>query len=401
MSATALVCATVRKILLAPQSVAVGGMENQSVELAAALARLGLEVAAVLPEHPMFDGLAERISADGSHVERIDTDARRGRPAQGRGLLRLIRFMRAWRPDVVHVHTGGATGGVAILAAARLMTSAAVVLTEHDVPVAQPGLRLRTATFVKDHILHALVALSAQNAALRRGRVGAPPRKFAGIRPGVRLPFTRRDVAVGLVVRERYGIEATAVVIGSAVRLASDKGVDDLLRAFGLVCRETPCDLLLVGDGPLRTKLELMAAEFGITQRVHFAGYQANPAPFFNAFDIFALAVPSGSGSIALLEAMSRGLPAVITHCGPGEFLVPDVTGLCAPPRDPEGLASAILRLVRDSQLRRKLGAAGEKRVRATFDIDGCARDLVEVYGAARRQGVPSRLLAKRLEAEE
>lgn len=386
-----------RRLLFVLQSVAVGGMETQCAELVAQFVQLGLRVAVALPVSRVFAGFGEQLVAVGAQVEWFQTDARSGRAAQVLGMLRMIRFMHAWRPDVVHVHTGGVTGGIAMLAAARLGTDATVVLTEHDVPVADPGARLRLATAVKDRCLHALIALSARNADLRRRRLGVPERKFVGIRPGVRVQRTAPDGPLRLTIRAPFAIPQSAAVIGCVVRLAAGKGLDDLVRAFALVVRDEPCDLLLVGDGPLRGSLEALVRDLGLTERVHFAGYQSQPGNFLDAMDIFVLAAPVGSGSIALLEAMARSIPAVISYCGPGEFLLANVTGLCAEARDHRSLAVALLRLVRDPGMRQVFGAAALQRVRRDFRIENVALDLLEVYQTAQARAIPERLKASQL----
>lgn len=388
-----------RRVLLALQSVTVGGMEGQCVDLARELARLGVQVAVVVPKAPAFDALAERFALAGARVERLDTDARDGRVAQGLAFARLIRFMRGWRPDTVHVHTGGPTGGMAIVAAVRVATSATVVLTEHNVPFAEPGTRLRLATRLKDRLLHAVVTLSARNAELRRTWLGEPD-NFVGIPPGVRIADADPDLRAAhrAQVRDSLGVPSASVVITSVARLVEGKGLDDLMRAFADVRLKASCDLVLVGDGPLRKRLQALATNLGVADQIHFVGYQPDPGPVLDATDIFALAAPLGSGSVALLEAMARGLPAVITYCGPGEFVVPDETGLCAPPRDPAALARVLLRLVRDPDLRSALGLKAAARARDRFRIEHVTRDLLEVYASAKGAVIPERLRAARLD---
>jgi len=386
-----------KRVLLALQSITVGGMEGQCVDVAVELLGRGVEVAALVPVAPAFDGLAGRFAAAGARVERLDTDARHGRVAQGVAIARVIRFMRDWRPDAVHVHTGGPTGGVALIAAARIATSATVVLTEHNVPFTEPGTRLRLATQLKDRLVHAVVTLSAKNAALRRTWLGEP-RNFVGIPPGIRIAEPDPDLRAAhrARIRDSLGIPTSAVVIACVARLAEEKGVDDLVRAFARVRLTAPCGLLLIGDGPLRERLRALSAELAVADHIHFLGHQPDPAPFLDASDIFALAAPLGSGSVALLEAMARALPSVITYCGPGEFLVPDQTGLCAPPGDPVGLARELLRLVQDEDRRTDLGAKAAARAREKFRIENVAHDLLDVYTSAK-SGVPERLRASRL----
>ena len=370
------------RLVLGVQSTSPGGMETHCVDLAAELVRRGVAVTAILPEPALFDPLSERFRIAGAEVVRLETTAYRGRAAQLRRVGSLLGLMRRIRPDVVHLHTGGATGGLLFVLSARLASSARVIVTEHDVPAERPPLSNRLSRFALDRLAHGLVAVSERNAGLRQARLGAPAGGLTSILNGV--PILESTAAERnqnrAVVRRRLGLEADAVVIGSLVRLASGKGLDDLLRAFALVRRDHPAQLVLVGDGPLRGEVETLAAELNVHASLHLAGNQAKPLPYLDAMDLFVLAVPAGSMSIALLEAMARGLPPVITFCGPEEAVVDGRTGLCAPPHDPEGLASVLSQLVSDGRRRRELGDAAAEHVRRAFSVARVADDLIAVY---------------------
>jgi len=385
----------IRRVVLALQSTAVGGMETHVIDLAAEYVRRGITTTVFVPEAPLFDAVAARVTTAGATVLRLDTDARGGRCQQLPRLARLGRTLRALHPDAVHLHTGGATGGLGFVALARAATGATVVVTEHDVPVEAPTRPAQATRFAMDHLGHTLVAVSRRNARLRRERLGVRCASFAAILNGVPIDDTAEGgrAAAREQVRASLGIEPGATVVGSLVRLAEGKGLLDLLRAFAIVRAQTPCDLLLVGDGPLRPDLEALAAELGIAAHVHFAGNQAAPAPYLDAMDVFALAVPAGSMSIALLEAMGRGLPPVITFCGPEEAVIPGETGLGAEPRNPESLAASLAMLATNPGLRRRLGAAAAAHVRRHFSVARVADDLLELY-ALHGAPTPPRLRA-------
>lgn len=372
------------RLLLAVQSTSPGGMETHCVDLAAEFGRRGVAVTVVLPEPELFDPLSDRFRLAGAAVVRLETTAYRGRRAQLRRVRALFNLMRDVRPDVVHLHTGGATGGLLLVLVARFGSSARVVVTEHDVPSEHPQLSSRLSRFVLDRLAFGLVAVSQRNAELRRSRLGVPVGKLVSILNGVPIlestPAERRDNRGA--IRSRLGLAADAVVIGSLVRLAAGKGLDDLVRAFAIVLRAQPSHLVLVGEGPLRAEIEAQAREMGVAQALHLVGNQAQPLPYLDAMDVFALAVPAGSMSIALLEAMARGLPPVITFCGPEEAVIDGQTGLCAPPNDPEGLASVLIQLVADPRRRAELGKAAARHVRQQFSVGRVADDLVSVYGA-------------------
>ncbi len=366
------------------------------MDVIAELTSRGAKVGVALPSAANFDRLGERYFRAGAQVVRLDTDARSGRAAQAGALLDLSLRLHRWKPDVVHLHKGGATGGLAVLAVARLTTSALVVLTEHDMPKSNPTRYQKLARHALDRVTKVLIVNSRKSAKMRRERLGAPDSRFAVVPLGIpmRTVTGKEKEANRARIRGELGVADDEVLFGSLVRLAPGKGLDDLLKAFSTVTKEARCHLLLVGDGPLRDELLTLAAGLGIADRVTFAGYQEEPAPFLDALDAFALAVTEGSGSIALLQAMANGLPSVITYCGPEEAVVPEKTGLCAAPRDPVSLAGALRRLVADAALRARLGAAASAYVSRHYTIQRVVDDLLELYSTAGSTGVPLSLRA-------
>ena len=373
------------------QTTTIGGMESHCVDLAAELSRRSVAIEAVVPAAKMFDALADRFHSAGAAVERIDTDGRDGRLKQVGRLLRLGIRMRKCRPDVVHLQTGGATGGTAVVALARLAGAVAVV-TEHDVPVERPARLARASRFLLDRWAQVLIAVSRRNAALRVARIRPCIDRFAVVLNGVPIPEiddrTRAENRAS--TRREHGIGLDRIVVGSVVRLAGGKGLPDLIRAFAAVhATSDSCELLLVGDGPLRGELEALVDSLRVADVVHFAGNQRQPGRFLDAFDVFVLAVPEGSMSIALLEAMARGVASLITFCGPEEAIRPDETGVCGPPNDPVGLAAALAPIVQDERLRERLGQAAATHVRHHYSVSRVADDILDLYAAGGRGSIP------------
>jgi len=384
------------RALIIVQSTALGGMERHSAEVAAELARRGTLVLAAVPSGPAFDPLGAALRRGGAEVLRIETDARNGRAAQLRGIARLASSAHAFAPDVVHLHVGGATGGLATVLMARMATRAVVVVTEHDVPSPNPTAKQRLTRGLMDSALHALVAISRLNAKGRLERLGAPAGKLAVVLNGVDLPvLTAADSAANRErIRARLGLASDETVIGSVVRLAPGKGLTTLLRAFAQVNAQHDARLLLVGGGPLEAELRSLARDLGVQDRVLMAGHQADPSAYVDAMDIFVLPVPVGSGSIALIEAMARGRAPVITFGDGEEAVVHERTGLWSPPENPEALAAAILRLCIDPELRERLGAEAARHVSRHYSIRRNTDDLVDVYLSARRGSIPLGLRA-------
>jgi glycosyltransferase involved in cell wall biosynthesis len=173
-------------------------------------------------------------------------------------------------------------------------------------------------------------------------------------------------------------------VIGAVSRLFAQKGVHVLIQAFaGCLAHGPSGSLVIVGDGPARPELEQQVRALGISDKVHFLGCVPHPAlsAIIRSFDIFAFPSFGEGFGMVLLEAMAWGKPVVASDVmAIPEIVLDGVTGLLAPPNDPEKLASALLQLIADAKLRLDLGNAGRRRVETAFTVERMVRQTVEVY---------------------
>lgn len=167
-----------------------------------------------------------------------------------------------------------------------------------------------------------------------------------------------------------------------AGRMVYYKGLEHLLRALVQV----HATLLLVGTGPLRSRLEHLARELGVRSRVVFAGALDAEAlaAAYQAADVFVL--PSDSVaeafSFAMVQAHAAGLPAVSTRLATGVVEVnrDGVTGLVVPPADPSALAAALNRLLAEPALRARLGASARRLCAERFEARTCAARVLALY---------------------
>ena len=178
------------------------------------------------------------------------------------------------------------------------------------------------------------------------------------------------------------------LTILSVGRAVEKKGYPDLIAALARMPESPAWRFVHVGGGPLIAELRELAERAGIADRTQWAGAIARPELLarLRAADLFVLACRvardgdrDGLPNV-LLEAQSQGLPCVATRVSAIPELIEDgVTGLLCPPGDPDAFAAAIERLLRDRDLRRRLGAAGERRVRAEFSsVTGADRLAVK-----------------------
>ena len=98
-------------------------------------------------------------------------------------------------------------------------------------------------------------------------------------------------------------------------------------------------------------------------------------------FDVFVLSSVTEGISLTLLEAMASGLPVVVTNVGGNpEVVVDGETGFLVPPKNPEKMAEAIITLLKNKELAKKMGVAGRKRVEEKFSLERMVREYEEIY---------------------
>lgn len=174
--------------------------------------------------------------------------------------------------------------------------------------------------------------------------------------------------------------------------IARHKGVLELARSFAAV-RERHPQLRLVygGTGSALEEVRALCAQLELTDRVEFTGWleaEGKRAAFANA-SLFVLPSYVEGMPMALLEAMSWGLPTIATAVGGvPEVITHEVNGLLIPPGDTAALTAAISRLMSDPSLRRRLGEAARATVAERFSLDTAVRRLLEIY---RRFGIEPR----------
>lgn len=175
--------------------------------------------------------------------------------------------------------------------------------------------------------------------------------------------------------RRSHGIPPAARVVIYVGRLSAEKGLASLVKGFAAAAREAQdALLLLVGDGAMRPQLETLAQELHLgPEQIRFAGkVPIREVPLWlRASDVFALTSPNEGFPCALLEAMSAGLPSVVSAIPANQQLVDDqVHGLTAPWDDPAAVAAAFLRLFSDPGSRQRMGNAARQRVVEAYATD-------------------------------
>ncbi len=212
---------------------------------------------------------------------------------------------------------------------------------------------------------------------------GVPPGKVTVIYNGVNTA-TPRGAYSSAEARQRLGLPETAPTVAIVAALRPDKAHEVFLQAARLVVREVEnAVFLVVGDGPRRQALEALSRELGLGHAVHFLGFRRDVPDILAATDIFAISSYPWQEtlSVAMLEAMAAGIPAVVTDVGFLDEVVREgVNGYLVPPGDPAALAERLVALLRDRALLERMGAEAIRSVQEKCSVETMAAGFEELF---------------------
>jgi glycosyltransferase involved in cell wall biosynthesis len=374
------------RILFLSTSMGMGGADSQLLVAAQDLQARGHEILIVslTPLGPM--GLRARTSG----IATESLEMRRGIP-DPRGLARLIRIVRAWRPNVLHSHMVHAN----LMARALQLVAPVPVLisTIHNI---YEGNALLMAAYRLTNGLVDRMTIISEAAAERFIRDRIIPGHLLRVVPnGVDPELYRQPAEVRDDLRRALGLGEEFVWLAVG-RFETAKDYPNMLRAFAKV-RERHADavLLLAGRGSLQGETESLARELEVGLAVRFLGVRDDVAALVSAADGYLMSSAWEGMPMVLLEAAAGGLPVVTTRVGgTGEVVLDGESGYLAPPGDSQALASAMLRLMGLSKAeRRALGERGREHIRTNYGLHRVVERWEELYRevlagkAARRQG--------------
>jgi len=279
--------------------------------------------------------------------------------------FRHVRGLRAWRPDVLHVHTPFNTGVLGVYASHRI--DVPYVFTHHTlfeeyvhyVPVVSKTMLRRAAVGLCRFFWN------------RSGGVIAPSDEVRArvLEQGVSRPVevipTGIDVEVFAQgdpqrVRTELGICPNEPVAIFAGRMGKEKSIDFVIDAFALTLQKLPsARLILLGGGPEQSALEAQARRLGISERTTFTGYvpRTRMVDYLQAARVFVFASTTETQGLVSLEAQAAGIPVVAVRAsGSNEAVRDQQTGFLVE-GDKQVFADATLRLLTDDALQASLAA--------------------------------------------
>lgn len=331
----------------------------------------------------------DKVGALGEQMQRegVTVIAFNRQPGIDFGLVRRYAGeLRRWKPDVLHAHQYtpffySALANVVARAGAR------VILTEHGrhYPDVMSPKRRFANRWLLSHLATDVNAVCEFSANALGEKDGFDRSKIEIIPNGIDVhrysPDLTREEA-----RRTIGLDPGRRTIVHIARFHSVKDHPTLVEGFALMAANHPdVDLVLVGDGPERPRIEALVEARGLRHRVHFLGVRGDVPVILRATDIFTLPSLSEGASITLMEAMASGVPSVATGVGGMPEVMRDgVDGLLVPRQNPERLAEAFARLASDEALRARMGAAARARAEAEYRLDLTIERYLALYERCR-----------------
>jgi len=209
---------------------------------------------------------------------------------------------------------------------------------------------------------------------------GIEPEKLVTIHSGIDTHKFEKIVPPN-DFREKFGIPQNHILVGTVAAIVDHKDYPNLMRAAKIVIEKLDhVTFCAVGDGPDKNQVLKLANELNLNNRFIFTGFRNDVGNFLKSFDVFVMASKlEGLGS-SILDAFSVGLPVAACRAGGiPEMVSHNKNGILVPPQNPQALADAIISLVKDQDLRKRLGQNALKTV-TEFDVEVTINKNIKLY---------------------
>ncbi|MBN1263113.1 MAG: glycosyltransferase [Candidatus Pacebacteria bacterium] len=365
----------------------VSGVAFYTRDVASALLKKGIEVRILAPDYKTGNSpLEEKLFAAFSINLPFYPLMRVGFPAR-----KIFSLTEKFNPDIIHAQTQGSIGWWSLKAAKRMKKP--LIGTYHTYFLYQNNFEKAGLAFLYPSFDRWVWRYQRWFYNQFDGLI-SPSEHLIGYLKDQRLevpithipnPVDLKKIKPGRVNKKKLGIkyklgEKNILYVG---RVAGEKNLDNLIRAFKLVRKSCPAaKLIVVGGGPAMALLKKMARQLMLREGIVFTGFIKREKLFdsglFEAADFFATASESENQPISLLEAMAFGLPIVgVAAMGVSELVTNN--GLLSPPGDIEKLAGNMSLLLKNESLRRKLGKNSRQNA-LDYDLDQVVDRLTDYY---------------------
>ncbi|MCX6046385.1 MAG: glycosyltransferase [Chloroflexi bacterium] len=318
------------------------------------------------------------------------------------GIAAVLRQARVNRPDVLHAHWVLPNGFIGAVASRLLGIPLIVSVPGSDAQVAGKNPLFRA---MARFAFNQASLLTANSAELRESvvQIGADSRKFDLILYGADPQALRPEVAGVAELRARLALPPAATVFLCVGRMVYKKGFDFLLRALAEpMLRERNVVAVMIGNGDQKSEWQTLARQLGVAERVQWVGNVPKDeiGLYYNLADVLinpSVSRPADGLNVCVLDAMSCGKPVVGSSVAGNDLAIVDgETGLIVPEQDATALATALVTLVDNAELRGRMGSAARVRIEEELGWPHLARRYIEHFQKLNA-AAPRRKAAKRI----
>lgn len=373
-----------KKVFFLIRSLERGGAERQLVLLAIELNRRGHQVSVVV----FYDGgpFAAELKTAGVRLIVLDKS---GRWDILPFFIRLARLLRKKRPTSLHSYLTVPNIFVAFLKPLLRNTRIVWGLRASNMDLSHYDWLARLTGIIELLLARIPDVIIANSHAGKVHAVdqGFPSGRIVVIPNGIDTTRFAPDAAARLRQRIEWGILENEILVGLTARLDVMKDHSNFLRAAGLVANKySHVRFVCVGDGPVdfQSQLREQALQAGLTERLIWAGIRTDMPAVYSALDIASSSSFSEGFSNSIAEAMSCGVPCVVTNAGDSAWIV-GKTGIVVPPGNPEKLADGFMRLIDlPADKRIELGLHARNRIIAEFGVEALVIRTEQVMDLTR-----------------
>ena len=300
-----------------------------------------------------------------------------------RAFLYLYKLIKKENFTIIHTHSSKA--GFLGRVAAMLNKTPIVIHTIHGFAFHDYMNSFKKNIFIYLEKLsakwtHGLVTVSNLNKKKVVDLGIAPIEKLKNIYSGIDLTLFINEKNDQF--RKELNLDSNHLLLGSVGRLSNQKDPITMIEAFCIVIKTFPnAHLTLVGDGELRDKILIKIDQLQLNGRVHLTGNKNDPWKIYHSLDLFIMSsIYEGLGR-SITEALSCGVPVVCTSVeGVPEIVRDNETGILVPPKDPDALATGIIKSLNDMDNAKKMAEEGRKFVNENFDVKKMVDDIDTLY---------------------
>lgn len=306
-------------------------------------------------------------------------------------LWQLYKDMRANRYDIVHTH--GFKADLWGTIAARLAKVPVIISTVHNQEryLINPIVKILEKWIISP-IDDTIIVVSEGVKRFLIKTCGIQEKKIKRVYYGINLGDIKIDKYKD--IRQKFGIDRNAPLIGCIGRLIKQKGHQYLIQAAKMVMENFPeAKFLIVGKGRLEKKLKKLVKSLSLESSVIFTGFREDIYSIIDKLNLMVMpSIWEGFG-LVLLEAMALGKPVVATNIGGIPEIIEDgKSGILVKPKDSKGLARAIIKLLQDTTLNKKMQGIAQLSVKERFPLDKMLRDIDKIYSALIEQKIINKI---------